>query len=322
MPIFWPFCDVRATTSHGLLPDHVRCLPDRSSTLIQKDILVTALMVIGAMTLIVVGDVAGRMLIAAGFTPFFVAWARFALGALILAPFCGFRREEFRALLRPSLILRACLVAAGVSCILTALRTEPLANVFGGFFVGPIIAYFLSALLLREEINLARTLMLLVSFAGVLLVVKPGFGMTAGMAFALLAGTFHGCYLVATRWLARDYRPRFLLFSQLLIGALLLAGPAIGPLPPFDLGLGLLITISALGSAIGNLLLVLANRRAEATVIAPLIYSQIITATILGLLMFGEWPDRIALIGLVIIMLAGGGSVWAAGRAKRPLAET
>ena len=44
--------------------------------------------------------------------------------------------------------------------------------------------------------------LLLVSFVGVLLVVKPGFGMQIGMGFALLAGCFHGSYLVATRSLA------------------------------------------------------------------------------------------------------------------------
>jgi len=76
------------------------------------------------------------------------------------------------------------------------------------------------------------------------------------------------------------------------------------------------ILISALGSAFGNLLLVLANRMADASVIAPLIYSQIIIATILGLLVFGEWPDTVALFGLAVIVVAGAGSIWAAGRAR------
>jgi drug/metabolite transporter (DMT)-like permease len=273
-------------------------------------------MVVGAMILIVGGDVAGRMLTAAGFSPFFVAWARFALAAVVLAPVCGLQRGEMRLLLRPALILRACLIAGGIACILTALKTEQLATVFGGFFVGPIVSYILSAIILRERVTIPRTVLLFVSFGGVLLVVKPGFGMTPGLGFALLAGVFHGSYLVSTRWLAGGYRPRFLLFSQLIIGSLVLAPLAISSLPSVTPPLAGLIVISAMGSAIGNLLLVYANRIAQASAIAPLIYCQIIIATAFGFLFFGEWPDGTALLGLGVIIAAGAGSIWAAGRSQ------
>jgi len=146
-----------------------------------------AAMVIGAMTLIVSGDVAGRMLTSAGFTPFFVAWARFVIAVVLLFPFLGVTRAELRLLRNPLLILRACLIAGGIACILTALKTESLATVFGGFFVGPIVSFFLSALILKERVTFIRTALLLVSFCGVLLVVKPGFGMSPGLGFALLA---------------------------------------------------------------------------------------------------------------------------------------
>ncbi|MEO9862938.1 MAG: DMT family transporter [Yoonia sp.] len=273
-------------------------------------------MVVGAMILIVGGDVAGRMLTSAGFSQFFVAWTRFALAAFLLAPVVGLQEGEMRLLLKPALMFRACLIAGGIASILTALKTEQLATVFGGFFVGPIISYALSAIFLKEKVTVPRTVLLLVSFGGVLLVVKPGFGMTPGLGFALLAGVFHGSYLVATRWLAGSYRPRFLLFSQLVIGSIVLAPLAIAPLPSMTLPFVGFITISAMGSAIGNLLLVHANRAAEASVIAPLIYSQIIIATVFGFLFFGEWPDSIALLGLAVIITAGAGSIWAAGRAK------
>ena len=271
-------------------------------------------MVVGAMCLIVGGDVAGRMLTDAGFSPFFVAWARFALAAVVLFPICGLRAGELQMLRRPALILRAFLIAGGIACILTALKTEEMATVFGGFFVGPIVSYALSALVLKERVTIPRTVLLMVSFGGVLLVVRPGFGMTPGLGFALLAGCFHGCYLVTTRWLAGAYRPRFLLLSQLVIGALVLAPTAIGPMPEITLPLAGFIVISAMGSALGNLLLVLANRRAEASVIAPFIYSQIIIATVYGFAFFGEWPDPVALLGLGIIIAAGVGSVLATRR--------
>ncbi|KQB95303.1 hypothetical protein AL073_17475 [Loktanella sp. 1ANDIMAR09] len=270
--------------------------------------------VVLAMTLIVGGDAAATVLTGAGFPQTFVAWTRFALAALLLAPLCGLMRADLAYLTDWRLYLRASLIVGGIVCILTALKTEPLANVFAGFFVGPVVSYFLSALLLRERITLLRTCLLLVSFAGVLLVVRPGFGMTTGMGFAMLAGCFHGSYLVATRWLAGGFRPRFLLFSQLLIGSVLLSPFAVAPIPDMTLPYLGLITISALGSAGGNLLLVLVNRNTPAGVVAPLIYSQLLAAMAIGWLVFGQWPDGLGLIGLVIIMTAGASSVWFAGR--------
>lgn len=273
-------------------------------------------MVVMAMVLIVSGDAAAKVLGGQGFDPVFTAWSRFALAAVIIAPFAGLQRSDLAQAKDWRLILRAMLIVGGIVCILTALRTEDMATVFGGFFVGPIVAYALSAFLLGERVTLARTILLGLSFVGVLIVVRPGFGMTAGMGFAILAGCFHGSYLVATRWLAGGFRPRFLLLSQLVIGAVVLAPFAVGPLPAITGNAAVLIGISAMGSALGNLLLVLVNRTTPANVIAPLIYSQLVVATVLGVIIFGDWPDSTTLIGLAVIAIAGASSVWFAGRGR------
>lgn len=272
--------------------------------------------VVLAMTLIVGGDAAATVLTGAGFPQTFVAWTRFALAAVLLAPLCGMRLTDLTQFRDWRLYLRAILIVGGIVCILTALRTEPMAKVFAGFFVGPVVSYFLSALLLGERITPLRTFLLLISFAGVLLVVRPGFGMTTGMGFAILAGCFHGSYLVATRWLAGSFRPRFLLFSQLAIGAVLLLPFAFSATPALTLPLFGLIAISALGSAGGNFLLVLVNRTTPAGVVAPLIYSQLLAAMAVGWAVFGQWPDALSLIGLLVIMVAGVSSVWFAGRGR------
>ncbi|PJI86151.1 threonine/homoserine efflux transporter RhtA [Yoonia maricola] len=272
--------------------------------------------VVLAMTLIVGGDAAATVLTGAGFPQTFVAWTRFALAACLLAPLCGLGRADLGLFRDWRLYLRAGLIVGGIVSILTALKTEPMANVFAGFFVGPVVSYFLSATLLGERITPLRTCLLMTSFAGVLLVVRPGFGMTTGMGFAILAGCFHGSYLVATRWLAGEFRPRFLLFSQLIIGAVLLSPFALAEVPAVTLPLFGLITISALGSAGGNLLLVLVNRTTPAGVVAPLIYSQLLAAMIIGWAVFGQWPDGLSLMGLIIIIVAGVSSVWFAGKGR------
>ena len=266
---------------------------------------VGAIMVL-AMTFIVGGDVAAKVLSQDGVSPIFVAWTRFALACLVLLPLSGVSRSDAPALRDPRVWLRALLIMGGICCILTALRTEPVANTFGAFFIGPIVAYALSVILLKERVTLLRTALLGLSFAGVLLVVKPGFGISVGMGFALLAGALHGGYVVATRWIAPLYRPRLLLISQLGLGAVILAPFGLAAMPDALnwAGLGLLM-ISAMGSALGNLLLVSLSKTTPSSIIAPLIYTQLLSATVLGYLVFSDWPDTFAFLGLAVIFASG-----------------
>lgn len=257
-------------------------------------------------SLIVGGDVAAKVISQGGVSPIFVAWTRFALASVILLPFCGLTRSDAPALRDPRVWLRALLIMGGICSILTALRTEPVANTFGAFFVGPIVAYALSVFLLKERVTLTRTLLLGVSFIGVLLVVKPGFGLSIGMGFALLAGVLHGSYVVATRWIAPLYRPRLLLISQLVLGGIILAPVGLAARPDaLTWAMFGLIAISALGSAFGNLLLVTVSKTTPSSVIAPLIYTQLLSAMVLGYLVFSDWPDTVAFIGLAVIFASG-----------------
>lgn len=267
-------------------------------------------LVFAAVTLVVIGDTAGKLMTSGGVDPFLVAWSRFALAALVLLPFSGLTRAELPHLLDRRVLIRGLFIACGISAILTALKTEPIANVFGAFFIGPVVSYVLAILFLGERPSPLRSGLLALGFAGVMLVVKPGFGATPGLGFALLAGCFYGAYLVMTRVVAGAFRPRFLLISQLLIGSVALAPlAAMAELPDIDLRLSALVMISALGSALGNFCLVLANRRAEASLIAPLVYSQLISATVLGVVVFGDWPDALSLTGLTLIAASGIGSL-------------
>lgn len=290
-------------------------------------------MVFAAVSFIILGDAAAKVLTARGFSPFFIAWTRFALGALLLLPVSRLRLAELPMLLNWRVLLRAVLITGAICSVLTALKTEAMANVFGGFFVGPIIAFTLSALLLNEKVTLPRIMLLLLGFGGVLLVVRPGFGagagpgldMGSGMVFAVLAGCLHGCYLTATRWLAPHYRPGFLLISQLLVGVVLLAPFAIGSLGQIATlaaqagnvpWLAFLVIASAAGSAAGNYLIVTVNRTLPGSLVAPLMYSQLIAATIAGYVFFGDRPDLQTLCGISVIILSGFGSLWLAKRAK------
>ena len=266
--------------------------------------------------LVIVGDTGSKLLSDDGFSQLWVAWTRFAIASIILLPFSGVKIPEIRGLFDWRVILRAALICGAISSILTAIKTEPMANAFGGFFISPIVSYILSWLFLREKITWERSFLLGVSFIGVLVVVRPGFGMTTGMLFALLAGACHGSYLMTTRWLITDYRPRFLLISQLIIGTILMLPFATSGIPNITTDHVGFLMMSALGSAFGNLMMVLTNKSTPASVVAPLIYLQLISATVMGYAVFSQWPDGLTLIGLVIIVGAGLSSLWFAGRGR------
>jgi drug/metabolite transporter (DMT)-like permease len=260
-----------------------------------------------AMSLIPAGDSAGKILTSGmGVAPVFVAWSRFAIGALMVLPFLP--RGTWGLMRDWRLWLRAGTLALGITCIQTALRTEAIANVFAAFFIGPMISYLLAAIFLRERISLLRSALILLGFCGVLLVVRPGLGGGTGgpgLLFAVAAGLFYGVFLTMSRWLSDLAPPLALTFTQLAMSAVMLLPLGLMNLPAATLPVAGLATASALFSMLGNLLLLYAYRRAPATRLAPLVYFQLIAAVLLGLFLFSTLPDALTWAGLAVIITAG-----------------
>ena len=262
-----------------------------------------AIMSLG-MLLIPFGDTAGKMMTASGVHPFFVAWTRYLIGMAILVPF-AFHAGALKLMRNWRIWLRSAVQVITICTILTALSTESIANVFGAFFLGPMVSYILSIWLLREQGNLLRILLLAIGLGGVFLVVKPGFGMTPGLAWAAISGCFYGMFLTASRWVAPLGKPVHLLLTQLIIGSLLLTPLGLVHLPDITPSVAGLVTWSATASMFGNLFLVFAYARAGASTLAPFVYMQLIGATAYGLVFFGNWPDTISAIGIAVIFASG-----------------
>ncbi len=270
------------------------------------------IVVLFAVMFVVIGDTIGKVLTTSGVEPFIVAWSRFVIATLIILPFSGLKFSELRFLLEAKVIMRAAFIAGAIFFIISALKTEPIANVLGGFFIGPIISYILAVVLLKEKPSRLQTGLLILGFVGVISVVKPGFGASSGMVLSLIAGTCYGAYLASTKMIASDYRPRFLLFSQLFIGSIILTPFGIFndiEIPTLDVNISFLLLGSALFSAAGNYLLVIANRMADASLIAPLVYSQLIYGAVFGVVVFGDIPDISSSIGLLLICASGFGTL-------------
>jgi len=256
-----------------------------------------------AMSCIPAGDTFGKLLTAQGVAPIFVAFTRFAIASVVLLPFLP--KGTFAALRHWQLWLRAALITGGITSILTALSTEPIANVFGAFFIGPVVSYALSAWLLGETASPLRTVLLLIGFVGVLMVVQPGFDMRPGLLFAVLAGCFYGAFLTASKWVVGLAPPLTLIFSQLALSAVFTAPFGLLAIPALTFELSVFTVFSSLFSMAGNLLLIYAFTLADSTRLAPFVYFQIVAATILGVVVFSELPDALSAAGIAVVLISG-----------------
>lgn len=257
-----------------------------------------------AMSMIPAGDTAGKLLTTEfGASPYFVAWSRFAIGALVALPLV--RPETLRLMKDWRIWLRALFLTGGISFIQTALSTAPLADVFAAFFIGPIFSYLLSVLFLRERVTPLRSALMGLGFCGVLLVVRPSLTMSPGLLWAVLAGLCYGAYLTSSRWLAPLGRPGSLLFTQLALSFVMLTPFCWNSIPPITAEMAGLTVISALFSMGGNFLLLFAYARAPASSLAPYIYFQLFAAVALGWLVFSDLPDAFTITGLILIIGAG-----------------
>ena len=119
------------------------------------------------MMLIPTGDAASKLLSNShGYHPFFIAWARFAVGSILVLPFIP--RSCFTVFRNPVAWGRGLLLATGISVITFAVALENLANVFAVFFIGPIISYILAAIFLKEAVTPPRSALLFLGFIGIL----------------------------------------------------------------------------------------------------------------------------------------------------------
>ncbi|UWQ40758.1 DMT family transporter [Leisingera aquaemixtae] len=262
------------------------------------------ILMFAAMSMIPAGDLCGKLLTGSGLaTPAFVAWSRFSIGAALILPFVP--RRAFTLLGDWRLWLRAGLLTGGIFSIQMALVTEPLANVFAAFFIGPVISYVLSVLLLREQATVPRSLLMALGFLGVLMVVRPGFGGSLNLLWAVLAGCFYGGFLTSSRWLAGVGSPLELSLTQLLLSACLMLPLGLASLPEFSAPTAALTVGSAAFSMLGNLLLLFAYGRVQAVKLAPMVYFQLVAAVGLGWAVFRQLPDAWTWAGLAVVLSAG-----------------
>jgi drug/metabolite transporter (DMT)-like permease len=113
-------------------------------------------------------------------------------------------------------------------------------------------------------------------------------------------------YGLTTRLLSATETPAGMLVYGSLVAVIILTPPlpAVGVLPPDWIVAGALVA-TGLAGAVGHYFLILANRDAPATVLAPFQYTQILWMPILGYVVFGDIPGAWTIIGAPVVIASG-----------------
>ncbi len=241
-------------------------------------------------------------------TPMMIAFIRYlsaGLIALAVARGTG-RRIVVPKGDRAGQLVRTALIMGAMTALIAALGMVPMAKAVGGFLIAPIVSGLLGILVWREPPTATRLAGSAVSFLGAAILLRPEAGLEPGCVFALIGGALLGTYLAATRGAKSQTDALSTLAVQSLLGAGLLAPFAFaGGLPA--LTPALLLGGLALGaiSAVCHFLTVAAYQRAEATVLAPFLYFNLLTAMAVGFLWFGETLAWTSIVGLLAIAAGG-----------------
>lgn len=263
-----------------------------------------------------------------------VALARFLVQFLALLPVVIWRGSFLNLTTRTVVLhgLRGLLLGIATVCFITAIREMPIADAISIFFVEPMILTILGGLLLGEKVGWRRYLACLIGFIGAMIVVRPSFQELGWVAILPLgtALTF-AFYLLLTRYLAQLEDPLAMqgfagLFGGLFVGAALWLGYGTGsavfdPIWPDMHGWILMAGVGVMAT-ISHLFLVFAFRNAPASVLAPLQYLEIVSATIFGYLVFGDFPDTLKWLGISIIIGSGLFILWRERLTARELQTT
>jgi drug/metabolite transporter (DMT)-like permease len=192
-------------------------------------------------------------------------------------------------------------------CSFFAVQRLALTEATAFTFAAPLFMTALSALVLREFVGRHRWGAVVVGFIGVLIMVRPepGHMNLVGVAFALVAALGSAAAMVAIRQIAVTEKGPTIVFYFTLGGvAVGLAGSLFHWVIPDPTTLAVLILGGLIGG-VGQLLLTEAIRVAPVGVVAPFDYSQLIWATILGFVIWGELPHAATVAGAAVVAASG-----------------
>ncbi len=191
-----------------------------------------------------------------------------------------------------------------------ALSRVPLADATAVLFFTPIVVTILSVVVLGERIGLHRIGAVLAGFCGMLLILRPGIGSFHPALFLALGGSvLNAAYLLLTRRLAGREDSASTQFNTTAAGALVMSVVVIPVWQTPDLPTLFLLLAIGLFGTIGHFLLVSAFSYAPASLLSPFLYTQVLTAAAVSVVLFGD-PLHPATVAGTAVLVGSGLYIW------------
>ncbi len=253
-----------------------------------------------------------------GVSPASVTLGRFVIQSAFLFPFLLLIWSRGAALRRISWVncLRGTIMGVAATLFFVSVKYMPIADAIAVFFVEPLVVMLLSSVFLGEEVGWRRRIAAFIGFLGALIVIRPSYELFGWVSFLpLCTALLFSFYLILTRKFGGEDDPVVMQFwagigGMAICMVITALGTSVGSedfglsLPTGNQGWALLLGIG-LFAVTSHMLIVIAFSMAPASILAPFQYIEIVSATILGLVLFSDFPDLTKWIGISIIIGSG-----------------
>ncbi len=266
-----------------------------------------------AVLIIPFSDAIGKWL-SSTYSPMQITFFRFLLQAVLIYFVARVLRKKIGAFKTIYLYL-AFFISSCMFLLFWGLMYLPLANNIALFFIEPLVLTVLSIVFLKEKVTRALVIVLFIGLLGTMIIIRPNWSAYGTAAILpILAAIFYALYLMTIR-VSKDIKD--VLTMQFWIGIIASVFTSVLFLlaQPFDLevlsfnkidhSLWWLVFLLAVVTIVSQLLISNALYYANASLLASFQYLEIISATLLGWIIFNDIPDRLTMLGAIIVIFSG-----------------
>ena len=233
------------------------------------------------------------------------AFLRYAIGTLLLTPsLITLIKIKPNKPLMSKFLLRGLVHSFGVTLWFYAMSVMPVAEVTAIGFLTYIFVSIGACIFLKEKLHKHRITAVIISFVGALIILRPGFKVIESGQFGMLMATvvFTASYLIA-KIVSKERSSSEIVAMLSVFTTIFLIPSAIYSWEPISLEALLILTFTALIATIGHITMTQAIKAAPMVVTQPILFLQLVWASMVGLFLFDEQFDLYVIIGGTVIMI-------------------
>ena len=233
------------------------------------------------------------------------AFLRYAIGTLLLTPsLITLIKIKPNKPLMSKFLLRGLVHSFGVTLWFYAMSVMPVAEVTAIGFLTYIFVSIGACIFLKEKLHKHRITAVIISFLGALIILRPGFKVIESGQLGMLMATvvFTASYLIA-KLVSKERSSSEIVAMLSIFTTIFLIPSAIYSWEPISIEALLILAFTALIATIGHITMTQAIKAAPMVVTQPILFLQLVWASMVGLFLFDEQFDLYVIIGGTVIMI-------------------